>query len=131
MSEKPERSEPTREDFYSRVTTTDPEVLESAHRPGLQDVIRIDGHWAQVGPSQDTINFLADSSRTVHKIDWNAYQLKRLYNGVNVATYRRFEPDAITEDEFSAIYWGDGQTDPSFKGRVKLFGEYEKKENIT
>ncbi|MBD3331081.1 hypothetical protein GF354_06195 [Candidatus Peregrinibacteria bacterium] len=132
MNETPKSSEPTKEDFYERVTETNPELLENAPRPALLDVVRLDGQWAQVGPSLDTFNFLADSNRAMHRINWDEYKLTRQYNGVNIAIYRRFEPDAITDAELENVYWGEEQkTDSTFKGRVKLFGEYERKENIT
>jgi hypothetical protein len=132
MNESPNRSEPTREDFYARLSESIPEVLEQAPCPSLLDVIRINGRWAQVGPSLDTINFLDDNNRTMHQIDWNAYKLTRKYKGVKVAMYRRFEPEAMTNTEAENIYWGEEQKEnPDLKKLVAVFGEYERKESIT
>ena len=129
MSETPKRIE-TADEFYERFSTN--EISEPAPRPSLLDIIRIDGRWAQIGPSQDTFSFLDDHGRAMQSMNWNEYRLVRKYNGVQVGTYRRFEPDQMSDEDFENIVWGEELKDnPHLRKLVTVFGEYERKENIT
>ena len=109
------------------------EVIENTdetQRPGLLDVVKIDGRWAQVRYGGNVVQYLDDNAQ--HQINWNDYSLIRKWeSGVSVGLYREFKPGDINDAQLQNTYWGDNETkNPEYlKKQVHVFGEYKKKEN--
>ncbi len=104
-----------------------PENIESTEptpRPNLLDVVKIDGHWAQVVGGGKLLLYLDDKS--TESIDWNDFKFTKDWKGLPVSFVR--ESVDFTEKELKRIHWGPEQKyNPSLREEVSVFGEFEKK----
>ncbi len=96
-------------------------------RPGLLDIVEIDGKLAQVGPTVNSVVFLREKASTpeyvLHHVMWDEYNCDVVSS--DVAALKK--DGLISEDEFEAVYWGADRDDAYIKEHVTFFGRYTKK----
>ena len=99
------------------------ESKKEVPRPGLLDIVRIDGEWAQVILDGDVVKFLK-TGKDIY-IDWDKLQLTRRFDLPIFALQEVFGL-ALSPDEEGRVWWGSEQeTTPRLRGLVHVFGEYE------
>jgi hypothetical protein len=99
-------------------------------RPGLLDVVIIDGKLAKVAPDLDSVIFLEEEAKTgkkiPHQINWDEYEYKKIRDIATVGNLR--EKGMITEEEYYKVHWGsEEEHNPYIRDYVTFFGEFKRK----
>lgn len=94
-------------------------------RPGILDIVKIDGRWAQVMAGGGIVHFL--DTGEMKEIDWNMYQLKEVFNQ-SAKTVMELFGQNFRDEEIERIFWGGEEKKyPHLRLVVNVFGEYERK----
>ncbi len=98
-------------------------MIEGYTVPKVQDIVRIDGRWAQV-VSQGLVLYLDDKSHAY--IDWHDYMMHKNHRRRSVGLVRALEPNCLSAVEIDNIYYALGRKKPETKLSVSVFGEFKK-----
>jgi hypothetical protein len=100
-------------------------------RPGLLDIVEIDGRLAQVRPSERCVVFLDEitngemiAPEKIHEIRWDDYDFMGFDNVFYVGDLRK--RSMITDEQYMAVRWGPEQDEyPLLRDGVTYSGRYE------
>ncbi len=106
------------------INTFESGEAESQPKPDLQDIVKINGRWAQVFGGGDVVKYLDDAS--LETVDWDNYRLLRRIDK-DVLTAELVLDIKLTDKQKKAIYWGaEQEKDQKLNLNTKIFGEFEK-----
>ncbi|MBI5404698.1 MAG: hypothetical protein HY976_00560 [Candidatus Kerfeldbacteria bacterium] len=100
--------------------------FEPPAAPGMLDLVRLDGRWAQVmsGPETSIVTYLDDGASS--DIRWSDYRLLQKLD-THVENLVRRTGLSLIPEEFSRIHTGpDQRTHADAANDVHVFGEYAK-----
>jgi hypothetical protein len=113
---------------FGKITGHEKEKKElPTPRPGLLDIVTIDGRVAQVGPMKDEVQFLDEKIKhpaTSHDINWNDFDCEIV--DTTLGTVR--EILNLTHEEFMCVHWGpEEKENPGIRNLVTFFGVFTRK----
>lgn len=91
--------------------------------PGLHDLVKLDGRWAQVqsAPNESVVIYLDDGSTA--RVVWSEYDLVR--HADSHVRLQEMQGERFTDDELRNIRWGSEQDEhPDLVREVHVFGEF-------
>lgn len=96
-------------------------------KPGLLDIVEIDGRLAQVYVRNNKVGFLDERARghqELYEINWCNYEHTPAEKIISVSLL--LEKGMISTEEYESVYWGSEQKKhPHLKGEVTYFGSYK------
>lgn len=109
---------------------------KSNPRPGLLDVVLLDGMWAQVCPTKDQVKFLGDLAEGHNEaidVDWDRMDFEPYFATPTTNIPKGHVMDLvkngeITNEEYLAVRWGPEQEkNPELRQHVTVCGKYSSK----
>lgn len=99
-------------------------------QPRILDIVQIDGRWAQVGPTEDSVKFLDDPKQEQVVVDWQNFRFERFYSSdksnVPGGSVRLLvEKGMISDDEYMAIHCPGKEERPDYRLEMTVFGIFQ------